>query len=149
MKRYFFSTLIILFAVICGCVTRVENEQRLQGDSLYTDRQEAKEVYNRLLQVPECQDYVQSFWKYLNHPLFTNCPDGSSFDVRMEIYQDGRMGSVDVYGWSNAVYTPLYIDTIKQSKLPKWPKKMHSVVGKNYFVFWFSTGVYPIPVGPG
>jgi hypothetical protein len=104
---------------------------------------------SRLSQVPECRNYILEVLKDLKTPVFTNCPDGSSFDVRIEIYHDGSIGNVAVYGWTNAVWTPLYIQEIKTSQFPKWPDTMHSIIGQDYFTMWIKTGVYPLTLGPG
>ena len=141
----------------CGCESQgtrqipvtVLNPQHLQGDSLYADRQAALRVNDHLCQVPECYNYTVEILKDLKSPIFTNCPDGASFDLRIEIYPDGSIGNVAVYGWTNAVWTPLYIQAIKTSQFPKWPDRMHSIVGQDYLIMWINTGVYPEPQGPG
>ena len=167
MERY--SLVAILFlVVICGCESRnngqlpitalpsssteiaqQKNCQHLQGDSLYADREAALTMDGHLSQVPECRDYILEVIRSLTPPIYTNCPDGASFSVRLEIYQDGSIGNVAVYGWTNAVYVPLYIQAIKKSHISKWPARMHSVVGQDYFILWLHTGVYPLSPGPG
>jgi hypothetical protein len=162
MKRY--SFVVILFSVvICGCESRnsgqipitalpsssTEIAQHLQGDSLYVDRQAALSMDDRLSQVSECRDYILEVVKNLTSPIYTNCPDGASFYARLEIYQDGSIGNVAVYGWTNGVYVPLYIQAIKKSHIPKCPATMHSIVGQDYFIMWLHTGVYPLTPGPG
>ena len=103
----------------------------------------------RLSRVPECMDYILEVVKNLSPPIYTNCPDGASFHARLEVYQDGSIGNVAVYGWTDAVYVPMYIQAIKKSHIPKWPATMHSLVGRDYYVMWLSTGVYPLePQGP-
>jgi hypothetical protein len=167
MKCYSFVA-ILFSVVICGCESRnngqipittlpssstelaqQKNRQHLQGDSLYADRQASLSMNDRLSQVPECRNYMLEVVKNLSSPIYTNCPDGTSFYARLEIYQDGIIGNVAVYGWTNAVYVPLYIQAIKKSHIPKWPATMHSIVGQDYFIMWLNTGVYPLSPGPG
>jgi len=167
MKRYSFIA-ILCSLVICGCESRnsrqtpitalpsssteiaqQKNRQHLQGDSLYADRQAALSMDDHLSQVPECRNYILEVIKNLAPPIYTNCPDGASFHARLEIYQDGSIGDVEVYGWTNSVYVPLYIHAIKKSHIPKWPTTMRAIVGHDYFIMWLHTGVYPVEAPPG
>ncbi|MGA9451268.1 MAG: hypothetical protein WBW41_07985 [Verrucomicrobiia bacterium] len=166
MKCYSFAAILLSF-VVCGCESREngqipvtvlpssltdmaqqKNRQHLQGDSWHDDWEAALSMEERLSYVPECRDYILEVTKNLSPPTYTNCPDGVSFYARLEIYQDGSIGSVAVYGWTNAVYVPLYIQAIKKSHIPKWPARMHSIVGQDYFIMWLNTGVYPVTPGP-
>jgi len=166
MKRYALLA-IVLSLVVCGCESRKseqppvtvlpssssdlaqqKDQQHLQGNSLDADRDSARNMLQRLLQKQECDHYLNYILAHLNSPIYTNCPDGASFKLRMEIYQDGSIGNVAVYGWTNAVYVPLYIQAIKKSHFPKWPDTMYSIVGQDYFIMWIDTGVYPLTVGP-
>ena len=162
MKRcYFFSILISL--VVCGCeswnnkripvtslpsssaeTAQEKEQQHLQGGSLYADRQEASRMNARLNEVPECRKYILDILGNLNDSALTNCPVGTTFGLRLEIYQDGSIGNVTVDGWTNAVRTPLYIQAIRTSHFPKWPDTMRSIIGHDYFIMWIDTGMpYP------
>jgi hypothetical protein len=162
-----FYFLTILFSlVVCGCESwnnapvpvtplpqssaeRAQEKERehLQGGSLDADRQEAARVNDRLKQVPECSSFITQALQCLNPGAYTNCPLGTTFQLRIEMYQDGSIGNVAVYGWTDAVRTPLFIQDIKLSYLPKWPDAMRSIVGRDYFIMWIDTGS-PNPPGP-
>ena len=164
MKSCYFAILISL--VVCGCQSRNDERipvtvlpsssaeiaqqkarQHLQGGSLYADRQAALRMNARLCQVPECYNYTLEILKDLNESAYTNCSEGTTFDIRIEIYQDGSIGNVAVDGWTNAVSTPLFIQAIKKSHFPKWPDTMRSIVGQDYFIMWINSGM-PYPPGP-
>jgi hypothetical protein len=125
-----------------------KDRQHLEGGSLYADRQAALRMNDRLNEVPECRDYILEVLRNLNESAYTNCPVGPTFYLRIETYQDGSIGNVVVDGWTDAVRTPLFIQAIKQSQFPKWPDKMRSILGHDYFVMWVHTG-NPFPPGPG
>jgi hypothetical protein len=161
MKRcYLFVTLIWLMAFGCesqnkqipitvlpssaGETTQEKEQQHLQGGSLYADRQEALSMNERLNEIPECGNYVLEVLRNFNASAYTNCSVGTTFELRTEIYQDGSIGNVAVVGWTNAVSTPLFIEAIKRSHLPKWPDTMRPIVGRDYFIMWTDTGCpYP------
>jgi hypothetical protein len=123
-----------------------KGRQHLQGGSLYADRQAAKRMMERLKGVAECEDYDLEVLRNLDQSAYTNCPLGTTFYLRIEIYQDGSIGNVAVDGWTDAVRTPLFIQAIKRSHFPKWPDTMHSIVGQDYFIMWIDTGT-PFPPG--
>jgi hypothetical protein len=162
MKRCHFLAILILL-VVCGCKSRnneqipvtvlpsssaemaqQKDRQHLQGGSLYADRQAALIMNHRLNEVPECGNHILEVLKNLNNSAYTNCSVGTTFNLRIEIYQDGSIGNVAVDGWTNAVRTPLFIQVIKKSHFPKWPDTMRSIVGQDYFIMWIDTGV-PFP----
>ena len=160
---YFLAILVSLLVTGCGspnngqvpitplppspAETGQEKErEHLQGGSLEADQQEARQMNDRLNEVPECSSYLNQVLQCLNGSAYTNCPVGTTFRLRIEIYQDGSIGNVAVYGWTNAVRTPLFIQAIKMSHFPKWPDAMHSMVWRNYFIMWIDTGCpYPPP----
>ncbi|HEY1662946.1 MAG TPA: hypothetical protein VGI03_11050 [Verrucomicrobiae bacterium] len=154
----YFAALIML--AVCGCeggsfkqipttilpspdikMVQQKDQQHLQGSSLNADRQEAVVMNDRLLEVPECRNYTYEILGKLNNAAFTNCPVGTTFYLRLEIYQDGSIGNVAVNGWTNAIHVPLYIRDIKKSQFPKWPETMRNIVGKDYFIMWINTGM--------
>jgi hypothetical protein len=72
----------------------------------------------------------------------------ASFDVRLEIYWDGKIGNLAIYGATN-VPQP-YIQAIKEcSPFPKWPDKMRAIIRKEYWVMYISSGFNLEPPGPG
>jgi len=164
MECCYFAVLISL--VVCGCQSRNDeriqvtvlplslakmaqqkDRQHLQGGSLYADRQSALRMSARLNEVPECENYILEVLKNLNESAYTNCSVGTTFYLRIEIYQDGSIGNVAVDGWTNAIKTPLFIQAIRRSHFPKWPDTMHSIVRQDYFIMWTHTGV-PFPPDP-
>jgi len=168
MKRCHFLAMLILL-VDCGCKSRnneqipvtvlpsslaemaqQKDRQHLQGGSLYADRQAALRMSNRLNEVPECRNYILSVLRNLDGSSYTNgtLVIGTTFYLRIEIYQDGSIGNVAVDGWTNAVRTPLYMQAIEKSRFPKWPDTMRSIVGQDYFIMWIHTGL-SFPPGPG
>jgi hypothetical protein len=165
MKRCYLLGILVLL-VVCGCESRnreqipvtvlpsssaetaqQKDRQYLQGGSLYADRQAALRMNDRLNEVPECRNYILAVLGNLNQSAYTNCSVGTTFYLRLEIYQNGNIGNVAVDGWTNAVSTPLFMQAIKQSHFPKWPDSMRSIVGHDYFVIWVHTGT-PFPPGP-
>jgi hypothetical protein len=165
MKHCHFLAILILL-VVCGCksknneqigvtvlpsssaeMAQQKDRQHLQGDSLFADRQAALRMNDRLNEVPECGNYILKVLGNLDESAYTNCPVGTTFYLRIEIYQDGSIGNVAVDGWTNAARTPLFIQAIKKSRFPKWPDTMRSIVGQDYFILWTDTGT-PFPPGP-
>ena len=157
---------ILILLVVCGCKSRnneqipvtvlpsssaemaqQKDRQHLQGHSLYADRQAALRMNDRLNEVPVCGNYILKVLGNLDESAYTNCPVGTTFYLRIEIYQDGSIGNVAVDGWTNAVRMPLFIQAIKKSRFPKWPDAMRSIVGQDYFIMWIHTGT-PFPPGP-
>jgi hypothetical protein len=165
MKRCYILGVVVSL-VVCGCesqhseqipvtilpppsaeTAQQQDRQHLQGGSLYADRQAALKMNDRLNEVPECRSYILAVLSDLNQSAYTNCSVGTTFYLRLEIYQNGSIGNVAVDGWTNAVSTPLFIQCIKQSHFSKWPDSMRSIVGRDYFVMWVHTGT-PSPPGP-
>jgi hypothetical protein len=165
MKSCHFFTILILL-VVCGCKSRnneqipvtvlppssagmaqQKDRQHLQGGSLDADRLADSKIFARLNEVPECEKYFNKVLGDFDVSAYTNCPVGTTFDLGIEIYQDGSVGSVVVDDWTNAVQTPLFIQAIKKSHFPKWSDTMRSIVGQDYFVMWINTGS-PFPPGP-
>jgi len=104
-------------------------------------------MIGRLNGLPECGNYILKVLGNLDESAYTNCPVGTTFYLRMEIYQDGSIGNVAVDGWTDAVRTPLFIQAIKKSRFPKWPDTMRAIVGQDYFIMWTDTG-NPFPPEP-
>jgi hypothetical protein len=127
--------------------TQGKGWEHLQGGSLEADHQAALQANRRLKEVPECSNYTLQVLGCLNPGAYTNCPIGTTFRLRIEIYQDGSIGNVSVDGWTDAVRTPLFIQAIEMSHFPKWPDAMRSIVGRDYFIMWIDTGC-PYPPGP-
>ena len=165
MRRCYFLVILVSL-VVSGCESRnseqipvtvlqsssaemaqQKDRQHLQGGSLYADRQAALRMNDRLNELPECRNYILEVLRNLNESAYTNCSVGTTFNLRIEIYQDGSIGNVAVDGWTNAVGTPLFIEAIKKSRFPKWPDTMHSTVRQDYFIMWINTGT-PFPPGP-
>jgi hypothetical protein len=123
----------------------------LKGDSLRADKWEALKIDRHLQEVPECRDYMHEVlkaivtktdaWDYSKYPE-------AKFDVRVEIYQDGRIGNVAIYGDTNI--PPNYIQAIKDcSPFPKWPDKMRAIVGQEFWVMYINSGYSSTPPPPG
>jgi hypothetical protein len=149
--------------MVCGCenqrqipvtvlpssssgVAQEKEQQHLQGGSLDADHQETLRISELMDEVPECRNYVLEVINNLNQSAYTNVAVGTTFYLRMEIYQDGSIGDVAVDGWTSPVRTPLFIQAIKGSHFPKWPGSMRSIVGHDYFIVWIDTGC---PYSPG
>lgn len=143
---FFLIGIFLLGLIFCSACAQEKERQHLQGGSWVADRQQAMRLALRLKEVPECSSYYPQLMQWLNTGAYTNCPPGTIFWLRMEIYQDGSIGNVAVYGWTNAVSTPLFIKDIKMSHFPKWPERMRSIVGRDYFIMWVHTERPGLPI---
>ena len=164
MKRL--CLILISSAVfICGCQTdkqipvtalpsspigATQRMTRLEGDSLRADKWEALKMNWHLQVFPECRDYMDVVLKAISTKTaaldYSRYP-AATFDVRVEIYQDGRIDNVAIYGDTNI--PPNYIQAIKDcSPFPKWPDKMRAIVGQEYWVMYISSG-FGLTVPPG
>ena len=158
--------ILVLSAVfICGCQTNkqisvtalpssptgaTQRMPHLEGDSLRADKWEALKMDWHLQVFPECRDYMAEVLKAISTKTaaldYSRYP-AATFDVRVEIYQDGRIDNVAIYGDTNI--PPNYIQAIKDcSPFPKWPDKMRAIVGQEYWVMYISSG-FGLTVPPG
>ena len=165
---------ILSTLVICGCAsqgdkqtpvtmlpspssrtntTRQVGKPHLEGDSLYADQQAALTTFYHLLESRECVNYINEVLRIISAkasgPDYSKYAGFGEFDIRIEIYQNGSIGNVSIYGYTNAVLTPLHIQAIKHcSPLPPWPDKMRAIVGQEYWVMYIRSGFGAEP-GPG
>jgi hypothetical protein len=123
-------------------VTMLANRAESQGGPLSADWHAARTTNYHMLDFPECQDYIDEVLAAIGKK--TDALDYSKFpsalfELRLEIYQDGRIRSITICGDTNI--PPAYIQAIKNcSPLPKWPDRMRPVVGGLYWVMYIDSG---------
>lgn len=131
-------------------VTVLANRAESKGSSLSADWHAARTMDYHMLDVPECQDYMNevmvAIGKRTDALDYSKFPS-AVFELRLEIYQDGRIRSIAICGDTNI--PPAFIQAIKNcSPLPKWPDRMRPVVGGPYWVMYIDSG-FNLSAPPG
>ncbi len=131
-------------------VTVLASRAESQGSSMSADWHAARTTDYHLLDVPECRKYMDEVLAAIGNKTdaldYSKFPS-ATFELRLEIYQDGRIRSIAICGDTNI---PLaYIQAIKNcSPLPKWPDRMRTVVGGPYWVMYVDSG-FNLSAPPG
>jgi hypothetical protein len=160
------SLIPILSAIsICGCQSSKQEPvmvlfpypDEATQNSFYSDKLAALQTNVHLEENPECRNYIHDILNDISTETpvfdhaFNSVPHDTSFDVRIELHQDGSIGNIAIYGYTNPVVTMPYIKAIKDcSPFPKWPDKMRSVVKGEYWVMYITCDLKmtPLTVGP-
>jgi hypothetical protein len=160
-----FPCLIVILSVtfICGCESRSNqqipvtvlpsNAMQQINQQLADDKWSEREMMLRLHQAPECRNYMDKVASAISAKCSAlnaiSSPHDTMIDAQFKLHEDGSVGDVTISGNTNTAVAQLCIQAIKDcSPFPKWPDKMCSIVGREYFVMYYQLGFDMTPPGP-
>jgi hypothetical protein len=107
------------------------------------DELSARKMMEKLEKVPECRAYLRSAMEPIHMPAYeaSSLPHDFVVVVRFKLHADGSVSDLAATQNTNSPVAPLCLRVIKdRSPFPKWPSKMRSVVGQDYFEIYYRFG---------
>jgi hypothetical protein len=139
--------LVVVTGLISGFVSSAQQADQASKihQSPSADELAARKLMDRLDADPDCHPYVRTSMEKIGKKAMEYDPKTITHDthvyVRFRIHQDGTVSDVSLSGATNSLVAPLCKRRIEGcSPFPKWPKKMASIIGKDYWEIFYDFG---------
>ena len=103
----------------------------------------ARKMMEKLEKVPECLEYLRRAMEPIHRPDYEarSLPHDFVVVVRFKLHEDGSISDLATTQNTNSPVAPLCVRAIEnRAPFPKWPSKMRSIVGQDYFEIYYRFG---------